>query len=93
MDGPRVLLPALCPHGHASNDARTEGMGDIAMAAPYFWCGCCGIIQFYVDSGMYGTAWWRETTWVPKDRCAECGGGYETTEGLDLSHEGPVGVA
>ena len=61
-----------CEHGVSRNDGRYVG----TWAAPFSECGCCGVAFPYIDSGSYSDAGFHTVTWMPKDRCAACGGTY-----------------
>lgn len=64
----------LCEHGVTPPDPNRQ---PVAMAAPFSHCGCCGLLFFYIDSGIYTMTGTKTETWT-KDRCRECGGHYVT---------------
>jgi hypothetical protein len=50
------------------------------MYAPFFYCSCCGKVQFYVDTGGWSSGGaLNGQHWYPKYLCAACGGKYVET--------------
>jgi hypothetical protein len=63
-----------CEHGVCADDGRYNGSWN----APFSQCKCCGIHFPYIGSCSFGSAGSKGTLWTPMDRCANCGGKYES---------------
>lgn len=70
-------MGAKCEHGAAFDD---ETISPLGWNGPVSRCGCCGCLFGYVDEGSFSLERQWSRTWLPKNRCGQCGGAYVEDE-------------
>jgi hypothetical protein len=68
----------LCEHGLTAADQFDDASWDGAVGR----CSCCGGKFRYIEKAVHDQFRSHGTSWVPKDRCGTCGGGYQEWESI-----------